>query len=126
MGALRTKAIHVRSGESITTDAPTDNNGKGEAFSPTDLLAGSLSSCMMTTMGILAENDGIDISGLHTEVVKVMASDPRRVAEIQIEMHWDNCTATQREIQRLKKTALSCPVALSLHSNIKQLINFHF
>lgn len=126
MGSLRTTATHLQSGDSMITDAPTDNKGKGEAFSPTDLLAGSLSACMITTMGIVAENEGIDMSGVHTEVLKVMASDPRRVSEIHINMYWENCSASESEKERLKKTALNCPVALSLNSNIKQMVNFHF
>ena len=125
-GHLRTVAKHIQSGDSITTDAPTDNNGKGEAFSPTDMVAGALSSCMMTTMGIVAERDNIDMSGIHTSVTKIMASDPRRIAEIQIEMFWEDCKATSVEIQKLKNTALTCPVALSIHPDIKQNINFHF
>ena len=126
MGGLRTTATHLQSGDSLITDAPTDNQGKGQAFSPTDLVACSLSSCMITTMGIVAKNDGIDMSGVHTEVTKIMASDPRRVSEVHIEMYWENCIASDSEKEKLKKTALNCPVALSLHPNINQVVKFHF
>ena len=125
-GKLRTIANHLQSGDSITTDAPTDNNGKGEAFSPTDLVACALSSCMLTTMGILAERENINIAGIHTEVVKIMASDPRRVSEVHIEMYWNDIQANESEIDALKNAALTCPVALSIHPDIKQKINFHF
>ena len=125
-GSLRTNAIHLRSGDSIITDAPVDNNGKGEAFSPTDLVAGALSACMITTMGILAEREGVDMSGIHTDVLKIMAPDPRRISEIRINMYWDNCKASGKHIQMLKRAALTCPVALSLHPDIHQDISFHF
>src|SRR3954465_15577963 len=83
-GELRTEATHVKSGNTIITDAPPDNNGRGEAFSPTDLVWAALSSCMMTIMGILAEREAINLTGLTSEVVKVMTSNPRKIAEIQI------------------------------------------
>ena len=77
-------------------------------------------------MGITASTEEIDMSGVHTEVLKVMTSNPRRVSEVHVDMFWDNCTATLPEIDRLKKIALSCPVALSIHPDIKQIVNFHF
>jgi len=125
-GSLRTNAIHSQSGNSLITDAPIDNKGKGEAFSPTDLVAGALSACMITTMGIVAERDGIDMTGVRTDVLKVMAADPRRISEVHINMHWENCTATNKQIKKLKNTALTCPVAISLHPDIRQEISFHF
>jgi putative redox protein len=81
-GDLRTEAKHLRSGQAIITDAPVDNMGKGEAFSPTDLVCAALSSCMMTIMGQVADREGIDLRGLRTEIVKVMASNPRKIAPI--------------------------------------------
>lgn len=125
-GALRTQATHLKSGNTIITDAPTDNNGKGEAFSPTDLVCASLSSCMMTLMGILAEREKINLKGLHSDVVKIMASNPRRIEEIQITFTHPNLNATEVQRQKLKQAAHTCPVALSLSDSIKQTIAFNW
>ena len=125
-GGLRTKAIHVKSGNSITTDAPVDNNGKGEAFSPTDLVSAALSSCMMTIMGILANREGIDLKGLRSEVVKVMSANPRKIAEIKIHFSHPQLQATDIQKQKLRNAALACPVALSLSETLKQTITFDF
>ena len=123
-GSLRTQATHLMSGNSIITDAPPDNNGKGEAFSPTDLVCAALSSCMMTLMGILAEREGINLTGLKSDVVKIMASNPRKIAEIQITFSHPNLIATDIQRQKLKHAALTCPVALSLSDQVKQTITF--
>ena len=125
-GGLRTEATHVKSGNTIITDAPPDNNGKGEAFSPTDLVCAALSSCMMTVMGILAEREGIDLSGLLSEVVKVMASSPRKIEEIQITFSHANLIATDLQKEKLRRAALTCPVALSLSESVKQTVTFNF
>jgi putative redox protein len=126
LGGLRTKAIHIKSGNEVTTDAPTDNNGKGEAFSPTDLVSAALSSCMMTIMGMLAEREGINLKGLRSEVVKVMSANPRRIAEIKINFSHPHLIATDIQKQKLKEAAHTCPVALSLSENLKQTISFNF
>lgn len=125
-GELRTHSTHLQSGNTLITDAPTDNNGKGEAFSPTDTVAAALSSCMMTIMGIIAEREGIDLTGLHSDVTKIMASDPRRIAEIKIDFTWHNPPITEAQGDKLKRAALKCPVALSLHPDLKQTIHFDF
>jgi len=125
-GSLRTENIHTRSGSVVITDAPVDNQGKGEAFSPTDLVCTALSSCMLTTMGILAERESIDLKGLRTEVLKIMGSNPRKIAEIQITLSHDSLTATEIQKQKLKNAALTCPVALSLHESVKQTVTFNF
>ncbi|MGE0587758.1 MAG: OsmC family protein [Cyclobacteriaceae bacterium] len=125
-GALRTQATHLRSGNTIITDAPPDNNGKGEAFSPTDLVCAALSSCMMTIMGMLAEREGINLAGLKTDIVKVMASNPRKIAEIQITFSHPNLVATEEQLQKLKNAALTCPVALSLSDQLKQTVSFNW
>jgi len=122
----RTKLIHIKSGSSITTDAPLDNNGKGEHFSPTDTVSGALSACMMTIMGINAEKEKIDLTGLHSVVTKFMVSNPRKISKIKIEFYWDECSATKKQRSMLKRTALVCPVARSLHPEIKQEISFDF
>ena len=125
-GDLRTTAIHLKSGQQIITDAPTDNNGKGEAFSPTDLLATSLGCCMLTVMGIVAKRHSINMDNTKVEILKVMADNPRRVAEIHIEMHFPKNNYTDKEKELLEHTALACPVAKSLHPDIKQKTRFHF
>jgi uncharacterized OsmC-like protein len=110
----------------VITDAPVDNNGKGEAFSPTDLVCTALSTCMLTTMAIWAEREGIDLKGMHVEVIKVMASNPRKIAEIQVKLSKPNLVATPAQKERLKEIAHTCPVALSLHGTVKQTIQFEF
>lgn len=125
-GQLRTSATHLKSGKKIITDAPTDNNGKGEAFSPTDLVCSALCSCMMTLMGILAEREKIDLEGLEAEVTKVMDAQPRKIAEIQINFRFPQLNATDIQKEKLKRAALTCPVALSLADSVKQTVTFNF
>lgn len=125
-GELRTEATHLKSNNLIVTDAPIDNNGKGEAFSPTDLLCASLSCCMMTLMGIYAKNNGLNIDGMTSEVTKIMAANPRRVAEVKVHFEIDNLEATESQIKALKNAALTCPVGLSLSENVTQTISFSF
>ncbi len=126
LGSLRTQAVHTRSGNTILTDAPIDNNGKGEAFSPTDLLCSALCSCMMTIMGILAEREKINLEGLRAEVVKVMAENPRKVKEVQIAFTHSGLIATSDQKEKLKRAALTCPVALSLSDSLVQKVTFDF
>lgn len=125
-GSLRTENQHTRSGNIVITDAPVDNNGKGEAFSPTDLVCTALSSCMLTTMGILAEREQIDMSGMQAEVVKVMTSNPRKIGEIIVKLSHPSLQATDIQKQKLRNAALTCPVALSLHESVKQTVTFDF
>lgn len=125
-GSLRTQARHLRSGNTIITDAPVDNNGRGEAFSPTDLVCAALSSCMMTLMGMLAEREGIPLQGLTSEIVKIMDSNPRKIKEIQITFTHKNLPVTDLQREKLKRAALTCPVALSLSASITQTIQFNF
>jgi len=123
LGGLRTEATHLQSGTKIITDAPTDNKGKGEAFSPTDLLAESLAGCMLTTMAIAADAHGIDMNGAEAEVTKVMAANPRRVAEVIADVKFPK-EYTDKEKEILTKAALGCPVALSLHPDVIKTVNF--
>ncbi|MCS6975055.1 MAG: OsmC family protein [Cyclobacteriaceae bacterium] len=125
-GDLRTRLNHTRSGQSFITDAPPDNQGKGEAFSPTDLVCAALASCMLTTMGIVAAREGIDMKGMKAEVLKIMTASPRKIAEIQITLYHPQLSATEAQKQKLRNTALSCPVALSLHDSVKQSVTFQF
>ncbi|WP_394262001.1 OsmC family protein [Moraxella boevrei] len=124
-GSLRTQAVHLQSNNKIVTDAPTDNHGLGEAFSPTDLLATSLACCMLTVMGIKAESMGLDLTGTQADVVKIMATDPRRVAQIDV-MLIVKGVATDKDQQILTNTALTCPVAKSLHPDLLQNVTFNF
>lgn len=125
-GNLRTSARHVQSGKTIITDAPTDNMGKGEAFSPTDLLASSLGSCMITIMGIHASKNNMSLEGLSAKITKVMAANPRRVGEIivELEMPKKNFSAEQKKM--LEEAALNCPVAKSIHPGLKQTVIFNY
>lgn len=125
-GALRTSAIHLKSGKEIITDAPVDNNGKGEAFSPTDLVATALASCMITIMGIRADKMGVDITGAKANILKVMTSGPRRIEEIIIDVTMPRGDFELKHKRVLEEAAKTCPVALSLHSDTKQTINFHW
>ncbi|MBS1490012.1 MAG: OsmC family protein [Bacteroidetes bacterium] len=125
-GDLRTQATHLKSGQKITTDAPVDNQGKGEAFSPTDLVSAALCSCMMTIMGQVAQREGIALQGLKADIVKVMTSAPRKIAEIHVHFTHPNLVATDVQKQKLKNAALTCPVALSLNEALKQVVNFDF
>ncbi|MBV6645513.1 MAG: OsmC family protein [Cyclobacteriaceae bacterium] len=126
LGDLRTQATHLSSNNTLITDAPLDNQGKGQAFSPTDLVAASLSACMLTIMGIQAQKHGYSLGHITTEVTKVMRSDPRKIAAIKIIFSWRDCELSLQERNHLKESALTCPVALSLDPNIRQEITFDF
>lgn len=126
LGNLRTQAKHLKSGNLVITDAPLDNLGKGEAFSPTDLVSAALCSCMMTIMGQVAEREGIDLRGLTSEVVKIMTSNPRKIAEIQITFSHPALHATEVQKQKLQNAARTCPVATSLAESLKQTVTFNF
>lgn len=125
MGGLRTEATHVQSGTKIVTDAPTDNHGKGESFSPTDLVSAALGSCMMTLMGIAADTHGINVDGTRLSITKVMAADPRRIGEIVIDVHFPSAyEPKQRKL--LENAAATCPVAKTLHPDCKQTIRYFY
>jgi len=126
LGGLRTEATHLQSGVQMVTDAPTDNNGRGESFSPTDLVCSALCSCMMTIMGILAQRERIQLEGLSAEIIKVMATNPRKISEIHIRMKHMHLVATDEQKEKLKRAALTCPVALSLGQDLRQEITFDF
>ncbi|MEJ2004294.1 MAG: OsmC family protein [Cyclobacteriaceae bacterium] len=123
-GELRTFSTHLASGNTLITDAPTDNHGRGEAFSPTDLLCTSLCSCMMTLMGITADKLGIDIKGLSAEIEKVMANNPRKVRKVRITFHHPALNVTPEQEKALVRAARTCPVALSVSENLEQEIIF--
>ncbi|HET6225148.1 MAG TPA: OsmC family protein [Bacteroidia bacterium] len=125
-GNLRTEATHLRSGQKIITDAPVDNNGKGEAFSPSDLLATSLGCCMVTIMGIVANNNNINIEGTSIEITKIMESNPRRVSEVIIEFKMNGTNYSDKEKKLLENAARTCPVAMSLSAELKQTVIFNY
>ena len=125
-GDLRTNGTHLQSSSTLETDAPTDNNGKGERFSPTDLLATSLASCMLTIMGIKARGMELDIKGIKVEVEKIMKSDPRRVGGINLTFHFPEAIKAVDEKTKtiLKNAAFTCPVAQSIHPDIDVNVNW--
>ena len=123
LGNLRTESIHISSNDKIVTDAPKDNNGKGEAFSPTDLVASSLSCCILTVIGIVSKKIKYDLTNTKSSVKKIMAHNPRRIAEIVVKIEFSK-PADSKTKAIIEKTALNCPVAKSLHPDIKQNISF--
>lgn len=124
-GKLRTTCEHVQSGSTFITDAPKDNNGNGEAFSPTDTVATGLASCMLTVIGIKANQMDVDINGAKAEVTKTMSSDPRRISKIEVNIHFPvDYTAKTKKI--LEHTANTCPVHYSLHPDIEKIVTFNY
>jgi len=124
-GNLRTTSTHLRSGDKIITDAPVDNNGNGEAFSPTDLLSSSLGSCMLTIMGISASKNDINFNTASVSITKNMGTNPRRVCKIDVALNIEgNFTLNEKKI--LERAAVNCPVAKSLHPDIIQDVSFNY
>ena len=122
---LRTESTHLQSGETYITDAPIDNEGKGEAFSPTDIIATGLANCMLTIMGIVAKRKSLDIEGTKAEVTKIMGTEPRRISEIKIDFFFPK-SYDKNSKQILQTAAINCPVAKSLANDLTQNINFHY
>lgn len=123
LGDLRTSSIHLQSGSEIISDAPIDNNGKGEAFSPTDTVANGLASCMMTVMGIKARDLNVDLTGSTASVTKYMQAEPRRISKIEVA--FEMAIAVDEKTKAiLERTANTCPVHLSLHPEIEKVITF--
>lgn len=125
LGGLRTESEHLQSGSKMITDAPVDNHGKGEAFSPTDTVANALATCMLTVMGIKAESVGINIDGASAEVTKTMAADPRRISVIDVKIKFPT-SYPEKETKILEHTGRTCPVLQSLHPDIKKNISFSY
>lgn len=124
LGELRVEATHLKSGEVMITDAPVDNNGKGQAFSPTDTVATALATCMLTIMGIRAAKKEVNIQGAKAEITKTMAADPRRISAIDIKVFMPKIEMEERFQEVLEIAARNCPVAKSLHPDIQQNIEF--
>lgn len=121
-----TQITHLKSSNICNTDAPIDNNGRGSTFSPTDLLASSLASCMITIMDITADKNGFKFTECWAEIEKVMESHPRRIGEIKINMYFPKNLYSEKQKELLQRAALNCPVARSLNSDLKQTVNFIF
>lgn len=122
---LRTQSVHLKSGKLIITDAPTDNNGKGEAHSPTDLLCSALASCMLTIMGIEATKQGWNIDGTCVEVEKIMQANPRKVAVVRLKVLMSEQVPSEQAARNvLEEAARTCPVALSLSEGLRQEVTF--
>lgn len=126
LGELRTRTTHIKSREQIISDAPVDNQGKGEAFSPTDLAATSLATCMITIMGIKAQSMNLELKSISADVTKVMYSEPRRIGEIHIKMSVQDNGFSEKDKQILTQAAYACPVAKSLHPDLKQVVEINF
>ncbi len=124
-GNLRTQSVHLQSGSEIITDAPIDNNGKGEAFSPTDMVANSLATCMFTIMGIKANSMDINFDGSTASVTKIMQSDPRMISKIIVDFQM-NIKTDEKTKTILERAALTCPVYLSLHPDIQKEVTFNW
>jgi uncharacterized OsmC-like protein len=125
-GDLRTTATHLQSGSQIVTDAPLDNQGKGEAFSPTDLVATALGSCMMTIMGIKARDAGIDIVGIKCSINKIMASEPRRIAKVEVTFTMPSNNYSAAEKEYLVEASKGCPVCKSISSELESVVKFNW
>lgn len=125
LGDLRTSSVHLQSGTEILSDAPVDNNGKGEAFSPTDTVANALASCMMTIMGIKARDLDVNLKGSTAEVVKIMNAEPRRIGAVEIVFEMQG-TDVEKNKTILERAAITCPVYLSLHPEIEKRIIFNW
>ena len=124
-GQLRTEVTHLQSGNKLITDAPTDNNGRGEFFSPTDMVAAALGSCMLTIMGMVADRHGVDLTGTEIDTDKVMYSDPRRIGEINMVVTFPE-KYDDKIMTLLERAALTCPVYNSLGADVKKSIVYKF
>lgn len=126
VGGLRTESVHTQSGSVLLTDAPTDNHGRGEAFSPTDLLATAYGACVLTIMGIAAQTHGFSIDGATVQTTKVMGTDPRRVVELISEFTLPHNNYSAKEKKIIELTAKECPVHNSLHPDLKKTVTFKY
>lgn len=126
LGDLRTESTHLKSSRTIITDAPTDNNGKGNAFSPTDLVASALCSCMTTVMGICAEKNNFELPNSKSYVTKVMSSNPRRISKIILEINFEKNNLSDQQKEKLIAVAKGCPVAQSLNKDLVQEVFYNF
>ncbi|HRY32437.1 MAG TPA: OsmC family protein [Bacteroidales bacterium] len=125
-GALKTRITHILSGTEIMTDAPPDNEGEGAYLSPTDMLASAFASCMLTIMGIYARRNNIPIDGTSASVIKIMASEPRRIGEIILDIHFPPYPYTDKDKKIFDQITRTCPVSQSLHPDISRKVTLHY
>ena len=126
-GDLRTQATHLQSNTIIETDAPTDNHGKGERFSPTDIVATALGSCMLTIMGIKARDLEVNLEGTSIEITKIMAAEPRRISGVKVTFNFpEGLQVDEKQRTVLERAAITCPVAKSLHPDLVQDVVFNW
>lgn len=126
LGDLRTESVHLQSGSKLITDAPTDNQGRGEAFSPTDLLATAYGCCVLTIAGIAAKTHGFNIDGAEVSTTKVMGVNPRRVVELVTEITLPHSNYSPKEKKIIELAAKECPVHNSLHPDLKTTVTFNY
>lgn len=124
LGDLRMECVHNQSGTKIITDAPSDNQGKGESFSPTDLCATAVGACAMTIIGIYGKNHGVDVTGTEVEITKTMSASPRRIGKIEVVFKMPARSYSEKEKASIERSAYSCPVHLSLHPDVEQVFTF--
>lgn len=126
LGNLRVESVHNQSGAKIVTDAPSDNHGQGQAFSPTDLCAAALGACAMTIIGLYAQNHGLDVTGAKMEITKTMSANPRRIGRLEVIFHMPDRPYTEKQKASIERAAHTCPVHLSLHPDMEQVFTFHW
>lgn len=124
LGDLRVDCTHTQSGTKIITDAPVDNHGKGQAFSPTDLCATAVGACAMTIIGLYARNHGVDVTGAEMEITKSMSADPRRIGKVEVVFTMPDRPYSEKEKKVMERAAHTCPVHLSLHPDVEQVFTF--
>ncbi|WP_297848973.1 OsmC family protein [uncultured Desulfovibrio sp.] len=124
LGDLRVECTHTQSGTKIITDAPVDNHGKGQAFSPTDLCATAVGACAMTIIGLYARNHGVDVTGAEMEITKSMSADPRRIGKVEVVFTMPDRPYSEKEKKVMERAAHTCPVHLSLHPDVEQVFTF--
>ncbi|MBO5490966.1 MAG: OsmC family protein [Desulfovibrio sp.] len=124
LGGLRVECTHEQSGTTLVTDAPTDNQGKGESFSPTDLCATALGACAMTIIGIYGRSHGVDVTGARMDITKTMSADPRRIGRIEVVFTMPDRPYTDRQKAVMERCTQTCPVHLSLHPDVEQVFTF--
>ena len=126
LGDLRVECVHNQSGTRIITDAPTDNQGKGASFSPTDLCATALGACAMTIIGIYAQSHGVDITGTTMNITKTMSADPRRIGKVEVVFDMPDRDYSQKEKTIMERCTQTCPVHFTLHPDVEQVFTFHW
>lgn len=124
LGDLRVECVHEQSGVRLITDAPTDNQGKGASFSPTDLCATALGACAMTIIGIYAQSHGVDVTGAKMRIAKTMSANPRRIGKIEVTFIMPDREYTDKQKTMIERAAHTCPVHLSLHPDVEQVFTF--